>query len=121
MIDGNLVIRSHDRGAFDVSLVPTGRPAPAPLPVRRLRDAAALRQLLFGIGFDPSRVEQLLESPYVLQSIPVRVHQRAAARTGLVPPGPVRHLLGRLAQIVREPARLVRLVADRTNRSRPRD
>lgn len=112
-IDGNLVIRWHERGAFEVSLVPVGPPPAAPVPIRRVADAEALRELLTDLGLGADRVAHILESPYVLQSQRVRVARGAAQRLGLIPTTRLRQALGLLAQAVTEPTRLARLIARR--------
>lgn len=112
-IDANLVIRCNERGAFEVSLVPAGLPSGDPAPIVSLADPDALEKLLADLGLAEERIAQILRSPYVLQSQRVRVDRRAAERLGLLPTTGLRHTLGRLAQAVTEPGRLVRLMTRR--------
>ena len=99
-IDGNLVIRWHERGVFEVTLVPVGPPPAAPMPIRRVANADALRGLLADLGLEENRVTHILGSPYVLQSQRVRVERRAAQRLGLLPTTRLRHALGLLARLI---------------------
>lgn len=117
---GTLVIRWRERGGLDLSLVLAGTPTPAaPVPVRRLGDADELRDVLTELGLAPDRVARLVASPYALQSVPVHVDRRAAAREGLIAAGPVERALALLATAVTEPTRLVRRVVPGQARRRP--
>ncbi|MBI3455652.1 MAG: hypothetical protein HY002_07680 [Candidatus Rokubacteria bacterium] len=112
-IEGNLVIQWHERGAFDVCLVPRGAIEPPPVTNRHLPDLVTLGRFLAELGIHRERIQRVLRSPYVLQSLPVRVDGRKAARLGLVPTPAWRRALDRLADVMREPARLTRLIPRR--------
>ncbi len=100
-IEGNLVIRWHERGMFEVRLVPTGAVQPPGGARRRLPDRAALEAFLTELGLPAERVERALRSPYVLQSLQVRVDEGVASRLGLVQAAWSRRLLGALTVLAR--------------------
>jgi hypothetical protein len=91
-LDGHLIIRGYDGGAFDVRFVPAGGAGGAP-PTVRVPDSSTLEQLLTDLGLERDRVVEVVNSPYVLHSLPVRVERGAARRAGLIPT-PIERMLG---------------------------
>lgn len=82
-IEGNLVIRWHERDAFEVRFVPTRSHDISTSPVR-VADAETLGRVLIRLGLPRERVVGVLASPYVLHSLRIRVEARAARQAGLI-------------------------------------
>jgi hypothetical protein len=84
-LDGHLIIRGYDAGAFDVRFVPARAAGATPAPTLRVPDTPTLERLLTDLGLDRDRVVEVVNSPYVLHSLALRVEQAAARRAGIVP------------------------------------
>ena len=83
-IDGHLIIRGHDDGAFDVRFVPADLTSALQTPILRFPDTPTLEQALGDLGLDRDRVIEVVSSPYALHSLRGRVDRDAAGRLGLV-------------------------------------
>ncbi|HEV8673343.1 MAG TPA: hypothetical protein VGX21_04795 [Methylomirabilota bacterium] len=84
-LDGHLIIRGYDGGAFDIRFVPARGADSRSALTLRVPDTPTLERLLTDLGLDRDRVVEMVNSPYVLHSLAVGVERRAARRAGLVP------------------------------------
>jgi hypothetical protein len=83
-LEGHLIIRGYDDGSFDVRFVPADLASPMQTPTVRFADGPTLEQALMDCGIDRDRVIELINSPYVLHSLRVRVDRAGARRHGIV-------------------------------------
>ena len=83
-MEGHLIIRGHDDGAFDVRFVPANLASPMQTPMVGFPDTPSLEQALLELRLPRERVIEIVNSPYVLHSLRVRVDDSAARRVGLV-------------------------------------
>jgi hypothetical protein len=99
-LEGHLIIRGHDDGAFEVRFVPANLASPAETPPVRLPDPPTLERALADLGLDRDRVVEVASSPYALHSLRVRIDRGAARRLGLVTT-PLSRVVGLLAGLLR--------------------
>jgi hypothetical protein len=92
-LEGHLIIRGHDDGAFDVQFVPANLASSMQTPMVRFPDTPGLEQALIDLRLDRDRVIEIINSPYVLHSLRVRIDRGAARHYGLVA-SPWARLLG---------------------------